>query len=90
MSNPPSLAQMKLALNQQGMYSPLEKAAMAVPRTKGTPAEFMAEASKQPGFRQEEVADSQITTPGQKMTKHEFLSHLQTHASPRIQVKELY
>ena len=89
MSNPPSLAQMKLALNQQGMYSPLEKAAMAVPRTKGTPAEFMAEASKQPGFRQEEVADRKITTPGQKMTKPEFLSHLQTHASPQIQVKVL-
>jgi hypothetical protein len=39
----PSIPEMKLALSKQGMYSPLEKAAMAVPRTKGTPAEFMAE-----------------------------------------------
>jgi hypothetical protein len=85
----PSVAQMKLALNQQGMYSPLEKAAMAVPRPKGTPAEFMAEISKQPGFRSEEVADRKITTPQQKMTKDEFLAHLQTHPSPRIRVKEL-
>ena len=31
----PDLDTMRLALNQQRMYSPLEKAAMSVPRTKG-------------------------------------------------------
>ena len=46
----PSLDAMKYALTQRGgMHSPLEKAAINVPRTKGTPAEFLAEASKQPG-----------------------------------------
>ena len=80
----PSVTQMKLALNKHGMYSPLEKAAMAVPRSKGTPAEFMAEASKQPGFRKEEVADRKISLPEQKMTKDEFLAHLKGHAAPKL------
>ena len=84
---PPSLDQMKLALNQQGMYSPLEKAAMAVPRNKGTPAEFMAEVSKQPGFRKDEVADRKIELPEQKMTKPEFMAHLKKHPSPRLTEK---
>jgi hypothetical protein len=90
MKNPaPSLAQMKVALNKQGMYSPLEKAAMAVPRPKGTPAEFMAEIGKQPGFRQEEVADRKIGMPGVKMTKDEFLAHLKSHAAPKLTEKIL-
>ena len=80
----PSVAQMKLALNKQGMYSPLEKAAMAVPRSKGTPAEFMAEISKQPGFRKDEVEDRKISLPEQKMTKDEFLGHLKKHPAPLI------
>ena len=79
---------MKLALNKQGMYSPLEKAAMAVPRTKGTPSEFMAEVSKQPGFRKEEVEDRKITLPEQKMTKDEFLAHIKQHPAPLINEKE--
>lgn len=83
----PSLDTMRLALNKHGMYSPLEKAAMAVPRSKGTPAEFMAEISKQPGFRKEEVADRKISLPEQKMTKDEFLTHLQSHASPKLEEK---
>lgn len=83
----PSLAQMKVALNKQGMYSPLEKAAMAVPRPKGTPAEFMAEIGKQPGFRKEEVADRKISLPEQKMTKDEFLAHLKSHAAPKLEEK---
>ena len=85
--NRPSIAQMKVELNQQGMYSPLEKAAMAVPRPKGTPAEFMAEIGKQPGFRKEEVADRKISLPQQKMTKDEFLAHLKGHAAPKLQEK---
>jgi hypothetical protein len=85
--NKPSIAQMKVALNKQGMYSPLEKAAMAVPRPKGTPAEFMAEIGKQPGFRKEEVADRKISLPEQKMTKDEFLAHLKSHAAPKLEEK---
>lgn len=81
----PSLDTMRLALNQQGMYSPLEKAAMSVPRTKGTPAEFMAEISKQPGFRKEEVEDRKISLPEQKMTKAEMLAHIQSHEAPKLQ-----
>jgi len=85
----PSLDTMKLALNKQGMYSPLEKAAMAVPRTKGTPAEFMAEVSKQPGFRKDEVEDRRISLPEQKMTKEEFLGHLKNHPAPLLEEKVL-
>ena len=82
-----SMDTMRLALNKQGMYSPLEKAAMAVPRTKGTPAEFMAEASKQPGFRADEVADRKVSLPEQKMTKQEFLGHLNKHKLPDLKVE---
>jgi hypothetical protein len=85
----PSLDTMKLALNKQGMYSPLEKAAMAVPRTKGTPAEFMAEVSKQPGFRKDEVEDRRISLPEQKMTKEEFLGHLKNHPAPLLNERVL-
>jgi hypothetical protein len=83
----PSIAQMKLALNKHGMYSPLEKAAMAVPRTKGTHAEFMAEIAKQPGFRKEEVADRKIPEAEGKMTKEDFLAHLKKHSVPPLQEK---
>jgi hypothetical protein len=85
----PSIPEMKLALSKQGMYSPLEKAAMAVPRTKGTPAEFMAEASKQPGYRKEEVEDRNISMPEQKMTKPEFVQHLKKHPMPLLDVAEM-
>ena len=75
---------MKLALTQHGMYSPLEKAAMGVNRTKGTPAEFMAEIAKQPGFRKEEVSDRNLQLPDQKLTKAEMLQHLQKSPMPRV------
>lgn len=83
----PSQDEMRLALTKHGMYSPMEKAAMAVPRTKGTPAEFLAEASKQPGFRKEELEDRPIPTPQQKMTKQEFLTHLKQTPQPQITKK---
>lgn len=85
----PNLDAMRLALNRQGMYSPLEKAAMAVPRTKGTPAEFMAEVSKQPGFRKEEVEDRKVSLPQQKMTKADFVKHVQSHKPPEIEERVL-
>jgi len=80
----PSLDVMRLALTKHGMYSPLEKATMAVNRTKGTPAEFMAEASKQPGFRKEEVVDRKLHLPEQKMTKAELLAHLKKSPMPHV------
>ena len=83
----PSQDAMRLMLNKHGMYSPLEKSLMSVPRSKGTPAEFMAEASKQPGYRAEEVADRKISLPEKKMTKAEMLAHLQKHPMPEIQQK---
>jgi len=83
----PSLDEMRLALTKHGTYSPLEKAMIAVPRTKGMPSEFMAEASKQPGYRAEEVADRRIALPQRKMTKAEMLEHLQKHPMPEIQQK---
>lgn len=82
-------ANMKLERNSMGMHSPLEKAMMAVPRTKGTAAEFMAEASKQPGFRADEVADRRIAVPDHKLTKAEMLAHLKKHEAPKIKVSEL-
>ena len=81
---PPSLDVMKLALTKHGMYSPLEKATMGVNRTKGTPAEFMAEASKQPGFRKDEVSDRNLQLPDQKLTKAEMLQHLQKSPMPSV------
>lgn len=83
----PSLDEMKLALNQHGMYSPLEKAAINVPRTKGTPAEFMAEISKQPGFRPEEVTDRKLMLPNEKLTKAEMLAYIRKHQPPQIREK---
>lgn len=87
--SPPSLDTMRLALNKQRMYSPLEKAAMAVPRNKGTPEEFMAEVSKQPGFRKDEVEDRKISFPKEKMSKEDFLAHLRSHMAPQLTAKVL-
>lgn len=85
-----SIDAMKLALTQHGMYSPLEKATMGVNRTKGTPAEFMAEASKQPGFRKEEVVDRKLQLPDQKLTKPEFMAHLKKSPMPKVTEHELH
>ena len=84
-----ALDQMRLELSKNGMYSPLEKAAINVPRTKGTAAEFMTEASKQPGFRQEEVADRKIQFPEGKLTKQQFVEHLKKNSLPPLQEKVL-
>lgn len=88
---PPSLDTMRLSLtkNKLGMHSPMEKAAMSVPRTKGTAQEFMTEMQKQPGFRAEELQDRPIPPREGKMTKEEFLSHLRSQAEPQIQTKVL-
>ena len=83
----PTQEQMREALRQKmrnGMYSPLERLAVDIPRNKGTGAEFMAEISKRPGFKPEEVADRKIPIPEGKMTKLEFLKHLRQHSNPPL------
>lgn len=83
----PTPEQMREALAKKmrhGMYSPLERMAIDVPRNKGTGAEFMAEISKRPGFKPEEVADRKIPIPEGKMTKLEFLRHLRAHSNPPL------
>jgi hypothetical protein len=83
----PTQEQMREALRQKmrnGMYSPLERLAVDIPRAKGTGAEFMAEISKRPGFKPEEVADRKIPIPEGKMTKLEFLKHLRQHSNPPL------
>ena len=89
----PTQDQMRQALfkaNRHGMYSPLEKLAIDIPRTKGTGAEFMAEISKQKGFKPEEVADRKIPIPEGKMTKLEFLKHLRQHSNPPLKEQVLH
>jgi len=84
----PTQDEMRLALTKarrHGMYSPLEKLAVDIPRNKGTGAEFMAEISKQPGFKAEEVADRKIPMPEGKMSKIEFLRHLRKHSIPPLE-----
>jgi len=88
----PTQDEMRLALlktRRNGMYSPLEKLAVDIPRTKGTGAEFMAEISKRPGFKPEELADRKIPIPEGKMTKLEFLKHLRKHSNPPLQEFEM-
>jgi hypothetical protein len=83
-----SMDAMKLALtkNNLGMHSPLEKSLINVPRTKGTAQEFMTEASKQPGFRKEELEDRPILMPEGKLTKEEFVKHVQKNRGKSILV----
>ena len=84
----PTVEQMREALRQKmrhGMYSPLERLAVDIPRNKGTGAEFMNEISKRPGYKAEEVADRKIPIPEGKMTKLEFLRHLREHSLPPLQ-----
>ena len=84
----PTVDQMRQALiNRHGLYSPLEKAALEMPRNKGTGAEFMAELSKRPGYKAEEIADRKIPIPEGKMTKAEFLEHLKKHSLPPLEEK---
>ncbi len=87
-AKPLSLDAMKLALtkNNLGMHSPLEKSLINVPRTKGTAQEFMTEASKQPGFRKEELEDRPIPMPEGKLTKEEFVKHVQKNRGKSILV----
>jgi len=88
----PTQEQMREALAKRmrnGMYSPLERLAVDIPRNKGTGAEFMAEISKRPSFKPEEVADRKIPIPEGKMTKLEFLKHLRQHSNPPLREQTL-
>jgi hypothetical protein len=91
-AKPMSQDAMILALtkNKMGMHSPLEKAAINVPRTKGTAQEFMTEMQKQPGFRAEELADRPIQPREGKMTKEEFVKHVKSQKGPQIEVEHRY
>jgi hypothetical protein len=71
------------------MFSPLNKLAAKIPRTKGTHDEFMTEISKQPGYRAEEVADRKIKPAQGKMTKQQFIEHLNQHPAPLLDEKVL-
>ena len=60
-------------------YSPLDRLAEETTRPKGTGAEFMAELSKRPGFKQAEVEDRglQALAGMPKMTRGEVTAALQ-------------
>lgn len=71
------------------LYSPLNKSAESIPRTKGTGAEFMTELSKKPGFKKAEVEDRGLEDLHglPKMTKEEFHAHLNSKPIPKINTK---
>jgi len=71
------------------LYSPLNKSAESIPRTKGTGAEFMTELSKKPGFKKAEVEDRGLEALHglPKMTKEEFHAHLHSKPIPKINTK---
>ena len=71
------------------LYSPLNKSAESIPRTKGTGAEFMTELSKKPGFKKAEVEDRGLEALHglPKMTKEEFHAHLNSKPIPKINTK---
>ena len=73
------------------LYSPLNKSAESIPRTKGTGAEFMTELSKKPGFKKAEVEDRGLEALNAlpKMTKEQFHAHLHSHPNPQITTKIL-
>jgi hypothetical protein len=73
------------------LYSPLNKSAESIPRTKGTGAEFMTELSKKPGFKKAEVEDRGLEALNAlpKMTKEQFHAHLHFHPNPQITTKIL-
>lgn len=63
----------------QAFYSPINKLAAELPRTKGTGAEFMTELSKRPGYKPMEAQDRDLQTLAAlpKMERAQFLEALQ-------------
>ena len=70
----------------RGFYSPIDRAAEQLPRTKGTGAEFMTELSKRPGYKQQEAQDRglQALLNLPKMERAEFLKALKAKQATRL------
>ena len=64
----------------QAFYSPLDRLAEQMPRTKGTGAEFLTELSKRPGYKPVEAEDRNLQTLAAlpKMERAQFLEALKT------------
>ena len=72
-----------------GFVSKVDEAAQALPRTKGTGAEFMKELEKQPGVKKAEIADRRLDKikAMPKMTKEEFIKQIEEHPAPQLKEK---
>jgi hypothetical protein len=71
----------------KGFYSPVDKLAAELPRTKGTGAEFMTELSKRPGYKPQEAQDRDLQTlmALPKMAREEFLAKLKSKPAPQLE-----
>jgi hypothetical protein len=71
----------------KGFYSPVDKLAAELPRTKGTGAEFMTELSKRPGYKPQEAQDRdlQALMALPKMAREEFLAQLKAKPTPQLE-----
>jgi hypothetical protein len=68
-------------------FSPIDKLAAELPRTKGTGAEFMTELSKRPGYKPQEAQDRDLQTlmALPKMAREEFLAKLKSKPAPQLE-----
>jgi len=71
----------------KGFYSPIDKLAAELPRTKGTGAEFMTELSKRPGYKPQEAQDRDLQTlmALPKMAREEFLAKLKSKPAQQLE-----
>jgi hypothetical protein len=71
----------------RGLYSPIDKLAAELPRTKGTGAEFMTELSKRPGYKPQEAEDRNLQTlmALPKMERAKFLDQLKMKPAPKVE-----
>ena len=71
----------------KGFYSPINRAAEQLPRTKGTGAEFMTELSKRPGYKPQEAQDRELQTlmALPKMERAQFLTQLKSKPAPKLE-----
>ena len=75
----------------KGFYSPIDRAAEQLPRTKGTGAEFMTELSKRPGYKPQEAQDRELQTlmALPKMERAQFLQALKSKPAPQLEESTL-
>jgi len=71
----------------KGFFSPIDKLAAELPRTKGTGAEFMTELSKRPGYKPQEAQDRDLQTlmALPKMAREEFLAKLKSKPAQQLE-----